>query len=636
MYIDWPALTTASASSEPGKAHRISGSCIHKRTFLQLPNMPTISVDKAALFEALGRSYTTEEFDELCFEFGIELDEDTEHSDRPVVNGKQEAPQLKIEIPANRYDMLCYEGIQLMLNIFLGRKKSPQYAETKPAKLQTITVSKETTKIRPYVSGAILRNIKFDEARYESFIALQDKLHQNLARQRTLVAIGTHDLDTVKGPFTYEALPPKDIKFVPLNQTKEMNGEELMAFYEKDRHLGRYLHIIRDSPVYPVIYDANRTVCSLPPIINGNHSKISTKTQNVFIECTATDKTKVEIVVNMMVAMFSQYTSEPFTIEPIEIISEHNDESRKVPILSPRCATAEIDYINSCTGVELAAEEICKLLTKMAYTATPSANNSNLIDVNIPITRADVLHQADIMEDVCIAYGFNKLPRFFPKVSATVAQPLAVNKLADVLRHEAAMAGWAEVLPLILCSHDENFSWLNRHDDGSTAVRLANPKTAEYQVVRTTLLPGLLKTIRENKHHSVPIKIFEVSDVAFKAPELERKSRNERHFAAAWYGKTSGFEVVHGLLDRLMAMLKSAFVTQEEGLEMKGGKGMEYWIEEKDDKTFFPGHAASVHVRIDGKEQEIGVFGILHPTVLEKFELRYPVSTLELNIEVFL
>lgn len=90
----------------------------------------------------------------------------------------------------------------------------------------------QTTKIRPYVSGAILRGVKFDKARYESFIALQDKLHQNLARQRTLVSIGTHDLDTVKGPFTYEALPPKDIKFIPLNQTQEMNGEELMTFYE--------------------------------------------------------------------------------------------------------------------------------------------------------------------------------------------------------------------------------------------------------------------------------------------------------------------------------------------------------------------------------------------------------------------
>lgn len=82
---------------------------------------------------------------------------------------------------------------------------------------------------------------------------------------------------------------------------------------QKDKHLGKYLHIIRDSPVYPVIYDANRVVCSLPPIINGNHSKITLDTKNVFIEITALDKTKVEIVNRMMVAMFSEYCSEPFT-----------------------------------------------------------------------------------------------------------------------------------------------------------------------------------------------------------------------------------------------------------------------------------------------------------------------------------
>ena len=149
------------------------------------------------------------------------------------------------------------------------------------------------------------------------------------------------------------------------------------------------------------------------------------------------------------------------------------------------------------------------------------------------------------------------------------------------------MAGWSEVLPLILCSHDENFAWLNRKDDGNTAVKLANPKTLEFQVVRTSLLPGLLKTLKENRMHSVPMKIFEVSDVAFKDLSLERKSRNERHFAAAWYGKTSGFEVVHGLLDRVMAMLKSAFITGEEGLENTAVNDSRYWIEELDGKLLF-------------------------------------------------
>ncbi|EWG46731.1 phenylalanyl-tRNA synthetase, beta subunit [Fusarium verticillioides 7600] len=609
--------------------------------------MPTISVDKYKLYEALGQKFTTEEFEDLCFEFGIELDEDTENDERPIVNGEQEPPQLKIEIPANRYDMLCFEGIVTNLNIFRGRIEPPKYRLVEPAsgKLESITVKPEAEQVRPYVSGAILRNIKFDKSRYESFISLQDKLHQNLARNRTLVSIGTHDYDTIKGPFTYEALPPKDIKFIPLNQTKEMDSAELMNFYETDKHLGRFLHIIRDSPVYPAIYDSNRVVCSLPPIINGDHSKITLDTTNVFIEITATDLTKLDIVTDIMVTMFSMYCSEPFTVEPVQINSDHNNQTRVTPNLKPRVAEVEIDYLNSCTGLTESPESLCKLLSKMSYTSTPSTKDSNILEVAIPPTRADVLHQCDVMEDLAVCYGYNNLPRTAPSRSATVGAPLLVNKLSDIIRIEAAVAGWSEVMPLILCSHDENFAWLNRNDDGNTVVRLANPKTAEYQVVRSTLLPGLLKTIRENKGHSVPMKIFEVSDVVFKDESQERKARNERHFAAAWYGRTSGFEVVHGLLDRVLLMLRTAFLTHEEGLSGKSvdyevkenpSKPDGYWIEELDDATFFAGHAASVYLRLGGKERRIGEFGILHPTVLEKFDLKYPVSTLEINLEVFL
>jgi phenylalanyl-tRNA synthetase beta chain len=317
--------------------------------------------------------------------------------------------------------------------------------------------------------------------------------------------------------------------------------------------------------VYPVIYDATRTVLSLPPIINGDHSKITLKTKNVFVEITALDKTKVEIVNHMIVAMFGGYA-----------------ESIQAPDLSPRQMQAEVNYLNEVTGLSLSPEEISKLLSKMGYQVKPSTSDKNLLDVALPITRADVLHQADIMEDYAIAYGFNKLPRYYPNKSSAVAAPLPINKLGDIVRLESASSGWTEVMPLILCSHDENFAWLNRKDDGKTAVKLANPKTAEYQIVRTSLLPGLLKTINSNKHHSVPMKVFEVSDVGFIDMSQERKSRNERHFAAAIMGKTSGFEQVHGLLDRLMLMLKSAFITREEGLNKPDLGG--YWIEEVDGK----------------------------------------------------
>lgn len=180
----------------------------------------------------------------------------------------------------------------------------------------------------------MLRNVKFTPRSYASFIDLQDKLHQNLCRRRQLVAIGTHDLDTIKGPFRYEARSPKDIKFVPLNKDKEHTAEELMVIYEviqnaqiyrqrrsniiqSEKHLSRYLHIIKDSPVYPIIYDSEDRVLSMPPIINSEHSKITLNTTNVFIDVTATDETKLNIVVNIISAMFAEYCSEPFTSAPL-------------------------------------------------------------------------------------------------------------------------------------------------------------------------------------------------------------------------------------------------------------------------------------------------------------------------------
>jgi phenylalanyl-tRNA synthetase beta chain len=75
----------------------------------------------------------------------------------------------------------------------------------------------------------------------------------------------------------------------------------------------KYLPIIRNSPVYPIIYDREDRVLSFPPIINSERSKITVNTRNIFIDLTATDQTKLSIVTNIMVTMFSEYCEEPFT-----------------------------------------------------------------------------------------------------------------------------------------------------------------------------------------------------------------------------------------------------------------------------------------------------------------------------------
>ncbi|TFY77308.1 hypothetical protein EWM64_g6702, partial [Hericium alpestre] len=276
---------------------------------------------------------------------------------------------------------------------------------------------------------------------------------------------------------------------------------------------------------------------SWPPIINSEHSKISVNTRNVYIDVTATDLTKINIIINIVSTMFSEYCEEPFTIEPVKVVYP-DGKVVITPDLSSRTAKAHGSYINSCTGLSLSSSDVKGLLERMSLPTEVSSTNPDELLVHVPPTRPDILHECDIMEDAAIAYGFNNLPDIFPTTS-TVAQPLAVNKLSDIIRHEWAYAGWVEVLPLILCSHEENFAFLNIPDDNETAVKIANPKTLEFQVVRTSLLPGLLKTVRENRSHALPLRIFEVSDVVFKDRARERQARNVRHAAAVWCNKTA-------------------------------------------------------------------------------------------------
>lgn len=111
---------------------------------------------------------------------------------------------------------------------------------------------------------------------------------------------------------------------------------------------------------------------------------------------------------------------------------------------------AHASYINSCTGLALSTNDVASLLERMTLNASVSAEDkADVVNVEIPPTRPDIMHECDIMEDAAIAYGFNNLPDTFPPTS-TVAQPLAISKLTDVVRREWALAGFVEVFPFIL------------------------------------------------------------------------------------------------------------------------------------------------------------------------------------------
>ncbi|XP_074497359.1 phenylalanine--tRNA ligase beta subunit [Sebastes fasciatus] len=589
--------------------------------------MPTVGVKRDLLFKALGKTYTDEEFDELCFEFGLELDEIT--SEKELISreqgdskasGASDIILYKIDVPANRYDLLCLEGLVRGLQVFKNKLEAPRYRRVSPVsgEPQKLIITKETAAVRPHAVAAVLRNITFTQERYDSFIELQDKLHQNICRKRSLVAIGTHDLDTISGPFTYTAKPPGDISFKPLNQTKEYTATQLMSLYKTDSHLKHFLHIIEDKPVYPVIYDSNGIVLSMPPIINGDHTKITLKTKNVFVECTATDLTKAKTVLDMMVTMFSEYCSQPFTVEEAEVVYP-DGKTCKYPELAYRKEKLSSGFINRKVGINESTEKIAQLLTKMCLRSQATGVGDE-IEVEIPPTRSDVIHACDIMEDAAMAYGFNNIPYTTPR-TYTIANQFQLNKLTELLRQDLAAAGFTEALNFALCSAEDIADKIGKKISETGAVHIANPKTAEFQVARTTLLPGLLKTIAANRKMPLPLKLFEISDVVLKDETKDVGARNSRRFCAVYYNKSPGFEVIHGLLDRTMQLL-----------EVKSARGDGYHIQAADDSTFFPGRCAEIFVR--GKS--VGRLGVLHPDVINRFELTMPCSAVEMDIEPFL
>lgn len=476
-----------------------------------------------------------DEFEDICFEFGLEVEftDTNEMKKRKELEGEDEKkeeevkeekgkdkkkkdkkkkeevaePVYKVEVPANRYDLLSVEGIATALKCYLGIEELPEYRIKNPDKLERIVVQPETQDVRPYCVSAIVRNVTFTEESYNSFIDLQDLLHQNVCRRRKLVAMGTHDYDNLEGPITYEARKPEDIKFVPLNEKEEMDGNQFMAHCKTDKYIKEYLPIIEDKPRYPVFYDKNGVVLSLPPIKNSAATAMSKDTKNVFIEITATDHKRGRIVLDILTTHLSQYSSDKYCVEQVEVVYPDGTITLN-PTLNQSTFDLKLDYTNKLLGLSLTIEEIRGLVTKMGLKMIASDDEG--FTISIPVMRNDILHACDIVEDIGIAYGYNNIETNLP-ATLTTGKPLPQNKFTDLLRQELAQAGFVECMNMALVSKLEIFDYLRKEFKTGVAVKLANSKTIEFNYCRNSLLPGLLKTL----HTSMKEKVRKIFDNLF-------------------------------------------------------------------------------------------------------------------------
>jgi phenylalanyl-tRNA synthetase beta chain len=150
-----------------------------------------------------------------------------------------------------------------------------------------------------------------------------------------------------------------------------------------------------------------------------------------------------------------------------------------------------------------------------------------------------------------------------------------------------------------------------------------NAKILDYEIVRTTLLSGLLRVTRNildepNTKNTLPLRLFEISDVVLLDPTSETNAHNFRRICATIADTKSRFQEIHGLLDCFFVI--------------NGYTADAYKLLAEDTPTRIPGQRAQVLFA----EKSVGWIGVIYPQVLINFGLTTPVVAFEIEIEPFL
>jgi len=548
--------------------------------------MPVINLRVEKLAKFLGRAVTVEELAKWLPWLGFDLEEIGED-------------YVKAEYNPNRIDFCSYAGVARALKGFLELETGlPKYHAEEPK--ITLNVDSAVSSVRPYMLAAVVRDIKLDEDTVVELMEMQEDLHWGIGRDRKKASIGIHNLDAVEPPFTYTAVEPTGVKFVPLGKTEEMTPKEILEKHEKGV---AYRHLVDWAPKYPLLIDKYERVLSMPPIINGELTRVSENTRNLFLDVTGPSFEAVEKSLNVLATALADMGGK---LEKVTV--HYPDRTLVSPNLEPEKMRLRVSYANKMLGLKLSIDEAAYCLRKCRLDAKPV--EKDVLEVAIPPYRIDVLHEIDLVEEVAIGYGYYRLEPTIP-VTVTVGGKHPANKLAETVRQIMTGLGFLEVMNFTLTNERVHYEFMRLKP--KNPVRLANPVSAEYTIMRELLLPGLLKNLAENKHESYPQKLFEVSDVAKINRRQETMCERRLHLAAATCHSTANYTEIRAVCEAFLANM---------GL-------VDWQIKEAKHPSFLEGRTAIIQI---GKKQ-VGVLGEIHPQVLNNFEIENPTAALEIDLE---
>lgn len=550
--------------------------------------MPTIEVNYEDLLSLIGKRISLNELSEKAILYAKgEID---------AVRGVN----LKIDIKdTNRPDLWSAEGIAREIAGRYGKPGLPEYRVGKSDIV--VNVDPKVNKIRPVIAAAVVKNLKITDDVLSQMIQLQEKVSMTFGRNRREVAIGVYDLHRVRPPIRYTTVSPDGIKFIPLEFTRRMTPEEILKAHPKGKEFG---HLLEGCPEYPILIDSVGEVLSMPPIINSNYTgKVTGDTRDVFVECTGF---RLKFQLAALNAIVSPLADRGGSLESVKII--YPGKKMTTPDLRPRKSRVRKDYINSLSGLNLRVRDICRLLEKARYRATP---RGGFIDLLYPAYRQDIMHERDVVEDVLISYGYNQIEPVPPRLP-TLGKQNMIETFSESVAGMMTGLDTQEILSYTLTNKKSLFDRMNLPE--SPVVEIENIVSSNWCVFRNSLLPGLLEFLSRNRNREYPQKIFEIGDTVLLDGREETKTRDVRKLACAVTNTAIGYEDISGMLDALLSNL-----------------GLKYTLRPVNHPSFIKGRAASV---ISGRN--IGVIGEIHPLVLNRWRIEKPVAAFELDLQQIL
>ena len=536
-------------------------------------------------------------------DLGIDLEKDELINTIPMMASDIEDyddEEIKVEFFPNRPDNLSIEGVARSFKGFLGLETGlPKYDIEESG--EKVYVSKEVEEIRPHIRFAKIDNVDFSGDKIKYIMDFQENLHWVIGRDRKKVAIGVHNADVVEGPFNYIATEKTENAFVPLEMGEELTPEEIL---EKNQKGEKYAHLIDKFDKYPLILDKDNKVLSMPPIINGELTKLSEDTKNIIVDVTGTDEKAVNQALNIICSSFAEVGGK---IKSMEIVYE--DETFVSPDLTPKERNVHVDVANELIGgTDLDAEDVKRLLEGARFDA--EILNENELKVIIPAYRIDILHEVDIVENIAIQYRINNVEAKLPNL-ATIANEHSWFKSEQTIRELMVGFGFQEVMSLMLTSEKNHFEKMNQEEIDH--VQVARPISISGTMIRTSLLNSLMEFLEDNKHEDLPQKIFEIGDVVYMDDENFNKTRTVKKLAGLICHSSANFTEIKSTTSSIVSNL---------------GYSME--LSDSENTSFITGRVADFTG--ESKNGQIkGFFGEIAPEVIRNFELEYPVTAFEIE-----